>query len=258
MSALGLGLEGYVTIVTGAEGGIGSAACRRFQEAGAQVIGVDIDPVALEKMAATLPAPIGVRAADLTSTEAVNKLAASVLKEFGHVDVVFNNASITGAVTGLVDYAIEDFDRVMTVNVRSTFLMMQAFLPGMVARGSGSVINMGSTAAVRGTPNLSGYTASKHAVIGLTRATAGEVAASGVRVNALCPGPTMTNMMISFEREIDADDPASVRRSWEAAIPRGKYGEPEELAQAALLLASPLAANITGAVLSADGGATAI
>ena len=185
-------------------------------------------------------------------------LVEEIESKHGRIDVLFNNASIEGAVAPLVDYPIEIFDRVMAINVRSIFLTMKYVLPGMISQKSGAIVNMGSTASFRGPMALAGYTASKHAVIGLTRTAAGEVARSGVRVNALCPGPTDTRMMASIEKLADPDAPAVVREAWINGIPRGKYGEPRELARVAVVLASPLMANVTGATWLADGGLTAI
>lgn len=255
-----IGLDGSVVIVTGAAGGIGSAACAEFLEAGAAVVAVDIDANGVEQTVASLAARGTIEAlvADLSNEAAVRSLIEEVQLRHFRIDVLFNNASIEGAVAPLIDYPTEIFDRVMAINVRSIFLTMKYVLPGMVERKSGAIVNMGSTASFRGPMALAGYTASKHAVIGLTRTAAGEVARSGVRVNALCPGPTDTRMMESIEKLADPNAPTAVRESWINGIPRGQYGEPHELARVAVILASPLMANVTGATWLADGGLTAI
>ena len=255
-----LGLTGWVVVVTGAGGGIGSAACAEFLESGSTVIAVDINGDAVRRTVAGLSAtgPIEAHVADLSDEVAVQELVANIESTHGRIDVLFNNASIEGAVANLVDYPTEVFDRVMAVNVRSIFLTMKHVLPSMVARGTGSVVNMGSTASFRGPGALAGYSASKHAVIGLTRTAAGEVAKSGVRVNALCPGPTDTRMMASIEKLASPTAPMEIHDAWVNGIPRGQYGDPRELARVAVVLASPLMANITGAAWMADGGLTAI
>jgi len=256
-----LGLSGTVVVVTGAGGGIGGAACAEFLDAGAKtVIGVDIDGAALSQTAERLAAPttFDTVTANLAEEGDVQRVVQQVLDRYGAIDVLFNNASIEGEVAPLTEYSTETFDRVMAVNVRAVFLAMKYTLPGMVANRSGSVVNMGSTASFRGPAHLAGYSASKHAVIGLTRTAAGEVAQFGVRVNALCPGPTDTRMMTAIESMANPEAPASAHDQWVAGIPRGRYGDPHELARVAVVLASPSLANVTGAAWLADGGLTAV
>jgi NAD(P)-dependent dehydrogenase (short-subunit alcohol dehydrogenase family) len=257
---LDLGLADQSVIVTGAAGGIGGAACEAFLQAGARVLAVDVAEDALQATTSQLKAMGEIHAycADLVDREAVRAVIAEADRLLGQVDVLFNNASVEGAVSAFLDYPLDAFERVMDINVRSIFLTMQAVLPGMVARQSGAIINMGSTAASRGSGMLAGYAASKHAVLGLTRTVASEVAPYGVRVNALCPGPTATRMMDSIESLANPEHPSAVRDAWTAAIPRGRYAQPVEIAHAALLLASPLAINVVGAAFAADGGTTAV
>lgn len=255
-----LGLNGAVTIVTGAGGGIGGAACREFLNVGATVVGVDVSEQGLAALVKGLPsdAAISTELADLSDADQVASFITKIETQFSRIDVVFNNASIEGAVSSIVDYPIDVFDRVMAINTRSIFLMMKAVLPGMIARKSGAIINMGSTASFRGPGMLGAYSASKHAVIGLTRTAAGEAAPYGVRVNALCPGPTDTRMMSSIEQMVNPTEPGEAHAAWTSAIPRGRYGQPAELARVAVMMASPLLANVVGASWLADGGLTAV
>jgi NAD(P)-dependent dehydrogenase (short-subunit alcohol dehydrogenase family) len=255
-----LGLSGAVTLVTGAAGGIGSAACREFLNVGATVIGIDVSADGLKALKEGLgtDAKFEFHCVDLSDADAVFSLISRIEKDHGRIDVVFNNASIEGAVSSIVDYPVEVFDSVIAINVRSIFLMMKAVLPGMISRKSGSIINMGSTASFRGPGMLGAYSASKHAVIGLTRTAAGEAAPHGVRVNALCPGPTATRMMSSIEEMVNPSAPSAAHAAWTSAIPRGQYGQPQELARVAVLLASPLLSNVVGASWLADGGLTAV
>ena len=252
-----LQLTGSVVVITGSAGGIGSAAVNEFQDAGATVVAVDVDQSALSELARSRPG-IDTRVCNIADESAVHTLVADVITRHGRIDTLYNNASIEGEIAPIVESTLDGFIRTMSINVTSVYLTMRAVLPHMIELGSGSIINVGSTAATRGTPTLSGYTASKHAVLGLTRAVAGEVASSGVRVNAICPGPTHTRMMSTIEHLTNPADPSAVRGGWEAAIPRGTYAQPSEIARIALFLASPLASNVTGAAWAADGGATAV
>ena len=144
------------------------------------------------------------------------------------------------------------------VNVKGVFLGLRHVLPVMLKQKSGAIVNTASVAGLVGTPGISAYVASKHAVIGLTKTAAGEVAREGVRVNAICPGPIDTRMIHSLEAQINPADPASVARRYQATLPLGRYGTPEEIANVVLFLCSDLASNITGAQYVIDGGRTAI
>jgi NAD(P)-dependent dehydrogenase (short-subunit alcohol dehydrogenase family) len=150
------------------------------------------------------------------------------------------------------------FDQVIGVNVKGVFLGLRHVLPVLLKQKSGAVVNTASVAGLVATPGMPAYVASKHAVIGLTKTAAGEVARQGVRVNAVCPGPVDTRMIHSLEKMISPDDPDSVSRKYQAAIPSGRYTTPEEIANIVLFLSSDLASNITGAQYVVDGGRTAI
>ena len=149
------------------------------------------------------------------------------------------------------------FDQVIGVNVKGVFLGLKHVLPVMIKQKSGSIVNTASVAGLVGTPGISPYVASKHAVIGLTKAVSGEVARSGIRINAVCPGPIDTRMIHSLEQQINPGDPSSVAARYQGALPIGRYGTADEVANVVLFLCSDLASNITGAQYVVDGGRTA-
>jgi NAD(P)-dependent dehydrogenase (short-subunit alcohol dehydrogenase family) len=248
--------NGSVAIVTGGGGGIGRATSLALAARGASVLVVDLDERAAEETAAAVAAAGGTASAirvDVTDPEAVAGYVAECEGRYGGVDAFFNNAAYEGAIAAIPDYPLEEYDRTMAVNVRGVFLGLQAVIPALRRRGGGSIVNVSSQAGLRGVPNLSAYSASKHAVIGLTRGAALEVAPD-IRVNCVCPGPTDTRMMRDIENVVrgQGGDPSSfVER-----IPVGRYGRPEEIAElvAWVLLDAP--PFLTGAVLPIDGGMT--
>ena len=248
--------NGSVAIVTGGGGGIGRATSLALAARGASVLVVDLDERAAEETAAAVAAAGGTASAirvDVTDPEAVAGYVAECEGRYGGVDAFFNNAAYEGAIAAIPDYPLEEYDRTMAVNVRGVFLGLQAVIPALRRRGGGSIVNVSSQAGLRGVPNLSAYSASKHAVIGLTRGAALEVAPD-IRVNCVCPGPTDTRMMRDIENVVrgQGGDPSS----YVERIPVGRYGRPEEIAElvAWVLLDAP--PFLTGAVLPIDGGMT--
>src|SRR5579864_538005 len=167
-------------------------------------------------------------------------------------------AGIEGSLKHTAEYDEAMFDQVISVNVKGVFLGLRHVLPVLLQQKSGAVVNTASVAGLVATPGMPAYVASKHAVIGLTKTAAGEVARQGVRVNAVCPGPVDTRMIHSLEKMISPDDPDAVNRKYQGAIPSGRYTTPEEIANVVLFLCSDLASNITGAQYVVDGGRTAI
>jgi NAD(P)-dependent dehydrogenase (short-subunit alcohol dehydrogenase family) len=179
------------------------------------------------------------------------------LDQYGSIDCFHNNAGIEGSVAPTHQYDEEMFDRVMAVNVKGVFLGLRHVLPVMLEQGRGSVVNTASVAGLVASPGMPAYVASKHAVIGLTKTAAGEVARSGVRVNCICPGPIDTRMIHSLEAMLSPDDPNSVGTRYQSNIPIGRYGSAEEVANLVIFLSSDLASNITGGHYVVDGGRTA-
>ena len=248
--------NGPVAIVTGAAGGIGEATSMALGARGATVLAVDLDEVGAERSASAVVAAGGVAAAiraDVTDPDAVAAYVDECERRYGGVDAFFNNAGYEGAIAEIPDYPLEEYERTMAVNVRGVFLGLKHVIPAMRRRGGGAIVNVSSQAGLRGVANLSAYSASKHAVIGLTRGAALEVAPD-IRVNCVCPGPTDTRMMRGIEEVVrgQGGDPST----FVDRIPAGRYGRAEEIAElvAWVLLDAP--PFLTGAVLPIDGGMT--
>jgi NAD(P)-dependent dehydrogenase (short-subunit alcohol dehydrogenase family) len=195
--------------------------------------------------------------ADVTQAADVRRYVAAARDRFGGIDVFFNNAGILGAISPLVDYPEETFDRVMAVNVKSVWLGLKLVGPELIARGGGAIVNTASEAGLRGTRNLAAYTASKHAVIGLTRTASLEFIRHGVRVNAICPGPIDTAMVKELEEKLDPRDPKAAGARFTARIPIRRYGRPEEVAALVAFLCSDESSYVNGAAYSVDGGSMA-
>lgn len=250
-----------VAVITGAGNGIGRAAALAFAARGAKVMSVDRDAAAAERTVATIRQQGGQAAActaDVTKPRDVQGYVKAALDAYGRIDCFFNNAGIEGKVAQIVDYDEAVFDQVIDVNVKGVFLGLRYVLPVLLKQKSGAVVNTASVAGLVGTPGMSAYVASKHAVIGLTKAAAGEVSRSGVRVNAVCPGPIDTRMIHALESQINPSDPSAVAERYQAALPLGRYGTADEVAGVVLFLCSDLAGNITGAQYVVDGGRTAV
>jgi NAD(P)-dependent dehydrogenase (short-subunit alcohol dehydrogenase family) len=255
-----MNFTGKVALVTGGGNGIGRAAALGFARAGARLVVVDRDAEAGEATAGAIRQQGGEArfvAADVTKSAEVAAYAQAALSAYGAIDCFFNNAGIEGTLAPIVEYDEALFDQVIAVNVKGVFLGLRHVLPVMLRQERGAVVNTASVAGLVATPGMSAYVASKHAVIGLTKAAAGETARAGVRVNAVCPGPIDTRMIHSLESLINPSDPASVSTRYQANIPIGRYGTPEEVANLVLFLCSDLASNITGAQYVVDGGRTA-
>jgi NAD(P)-dependent dehydrogenase (short-subunit alcohol dehydrogenase family) len=252
---------GKVVVITGAAGGIGQAAARAFATAGARLVLVDRDAGAGEEVSGAIRRQGGDArfvAADVTRSGEVQAYVKAALDAHGRIDCFFNNAGIEGKVAETAEYDEAVFDAVLAVNVKGVFLGLRHVLPVMLRQKAGAVVNTASVAGLVGTPGMPAYVASKHAVIGLTKAAAGEVARRGVRVNAVCPGPVETRMMQSLEAQLDPSNPASIGERYKAGIPSGRYTTPEEVAQVVLFLCSDLAANVNGAQWVVDGARTTV
>lgn len=245
-------LEGKVAIITGGNMGIGAAASRLFAEEGASVALAARRVEEGEAIAAEIRDKGGkaifVRT-DVSKSEDCKNLVDRTLAEFGKLDIAFNNAGVEQVGTPLVDLSEEEFDHTIAVNLKGVFLCMKHQLPHMIAGGGGSIVNTSSLATIVTKPGLSGYGASKFGVIGLTRFAAVEYAAQNIRVNALVPGATRTEM---FSRWLDIP---GVEEEILSGQPNGRFAEPIELAKAALYLASDDASFVNGHAMVVDGAA---
>lgn len=243
-------LKGKTALVTGAGSGIGQAIARLFGDAGAAVIVVDRDVSAGEGTIAELRAAGGeARFAELDVSDPAAALA--LAGRVGPVDVLVNNAGV-GHVGDLPATAAADLDRLHAVNVRGPFNLCKAFVPAMLERRSGSVINVASIGGVLAVRERLAYTVSKHAVVGLTKALALDHSHTGVRFNAICPGRVETPFVKA--RIAEYPDPAQAYRDMAATQLTGRMARPDEIAAAALYLASDAAAMVTGSCLLVDGG----
>ena len=246
-------LQDKVAVITGGAGGIGKVTAKRFLDEGASVVLVDLFEDALIEAKKELGDDVLTVQADVSKEEDVQKYVDQTVEQFGKIDIFFNNAGIEGKVAPITEQKIEDFDRVIAVNVRGVFLGLQKVLPVMVKQKSGSIINTSSVAGLGGSPNVSPYITSKHAVVGLTKAAAVENAAHGIRVNSIHPSPVNTRMMRSLETGLEVDEATLAK-----TIPLGRYGEPEDIANLVLFLASDESTFITGVQYRIDGGMGAI
>ena len=252
--------KGKVALITGAGNGIGRATAIGFARSGAKVVVVDRDTAGGEATAGVIRQQGGEAlfvAADVTRSADVQAYVKAALDAYGSIDCFHNNAGIEGKIAPTAEYDEAMFDAIMGVNVKGVFLGLRHVLPVMIARKSGAIVNTASVAGLMASPNMPAYVASKHAVIGLTKTAAGEVARAGIRVNAVCPGPIDTRMIHSVEAMLNPEDPGSVGDRYQSNIPLGRYGTAEEIANLVLFLCSDLASNITGAQYVADGGRTA-
>jgi NAD(P)-dependent dehydrogenase (short-subunit alcohol dehydrogenase family) len=247
-------LDDKVAVITGAGGGMGREAAILFTEEGARVCVGDVNAEAADETVSLCPGEAFAVAVDVANEEQVASMYEQTAERFGGVDVLYNNAGISpGDDASVLETSVEAWQRVQDVNTKGVFLCCKHGIPRLLERGGGSVINVASFVAIVGaaTSQIS-YTASKGAVLSMSRELAVEFARRGVRVNALCPGPVETPLLLS----IFGDDPAAFERRrihW----PTGRLAKPREIVQAALFLASDESSYVTGATFLVDGGLTA-
>jgi NAD(P)-dependent dehydrogenase (short-subunit alcohol dehydrogenase family) len=245
-------LAGKVALITGGAGSIGAATARLFAAEGAAVVVADTDTAGLDALAAEDGARLAAVRADVTDSDEVAAAVELAVDRFGGLDVVFANAGRFGVVADLREYPEDVFDEVLAVNVRGAFLTVKHALAAM--RAGGSVIVNSSVVGLTSDPGIAAYATSKHALVGLVRTAAKEAAARGIRVNSLHPGPVDNDFQRRIETVATGRDAAAAAAAFEAMIPLGRHARPEEVASAALFLASDESTFLTGAALPLDGG----
>jgi NAD(P)-dependent dehydrogenase (short-subunit alcohol dehydrogenase family) len=193
---------------------------------------------------------------DVTRAGHVEAWIEDTRERFGRLDWLVNNAGMNGSTARLENYSVEEFELIISTNLLSAFYSVRAALPIMRVQGSGAIVNVGSTASLQGYGLLSGYTASKHGLLGLTKSIALENADVPIRANCVCPGPVDTPLMRGVEEIVNPDNPAAAREMFEQTTALKRYGTPEEIAELVYFLLSDSSAYITGASISVDGGVT--
>ncbi|WP_249366804.1 SDR family NAD(P)-dependent oxidoreductase [Neobacillus rhizophilus] len=249
--------SGKVALITGGGGEIGRAAAIALSKAGAKVAVVDISRELGEETVHAIKQQDGQAKyiyADVSKSEDVKNYVNKTVTEFGHIDVFINNAAWEGVVKPIVEYPDDVFDKLIGINVRGVFLGLKHVLPIMYAQNSGSIVNISSIAGHIGSPGLVAYTASKHAVLGMTKTAALEGAKLGIRVNAVCPGAVNTRMLHSLAKAKGPEAYQATMDKYETDSPDGRLAEPEEVANLVLYLSSELASHISGQSIRIDGG----
>lgn len=249
-------LNGKVAIITGAAGAIGGATAKLFLELGAKVMLTDRDAA---KLGATQEAlrtgkSCAIIVADCANDAAIEVLVGSTVERFGGLDIMIANAGTEGTLKPIEELTVEDFERVLRTNAIGVWLAIKHAAPAMRQRGGGSIVALSSVAGVVGFAGMAPYIASKHAVYGLVKTAALELAPAKIRVNAVAPGPIDNRMMQSLGDQLGGGNPAGFRGLLERMVPMGRYGTNDEIAQLVAFLASDASSYCTGALYLADGG----
>lgn len=252
-----MGFKDKVVLITGAASGIGKAAAIAFAAQGANVIVSDYNAKGGKSTVKSIEKEGGQAsfiACDVGDANQVQQLMNQIRNDFGHIDIAINNAGIPGASARTHEYPLDDWDKVMRINASGVFYGMKAQLPIMLEQGGGVIINTASIAGLKGLPNSLAYTASKHAVVGITKTAAMEYGKKNIRINALCPVFTLTPL---FNPEVIEKVAAGIPDKLKAGIPLKRFANVQEQVDAMLWLASDKASFVTGLALPIDGGLTA-
>lgn len=247
-------LEGKVAIITGGASGMGEATARLFVEEGARVVIGDLQQEKGEAVAASLEGACIFKAADVSASEDVRALVRTAVDNFGKLDIMYNNAGIGGGEGSIVDCAEETFDRIIAVDLKAVWLGMKHALPYLVENGGGSIITTASVSAFMGMPGQGAYGSAKGGVVQLTRVCAIENADRGVRANCICPGGTATPLLWANPASTMHSTPEEVMARLANVQPIPRAGVPQDIANAALWLASDESSFVTGQAIVVDGG----
>jgi NAD(P)-dependent dehydrogenase (short-subunit alcohol dehydrogenase family) len=246
-------LANKVALITGGAGSIGLATARAFVAEGARVMLVDLAETDVSSAAASLGEEAAVAmSADVTNSDEVERAVTATVERFGGLDVAFANAGVFGTVAPVAAYPVDVFERVMAVNVIGSFLVAKHALA--VMRSGGSLIINSSVVGLTSDRGISAYATSKHAVVGLMRTAAKEMAPSGIRVNSIHPGPTDNDFQHAIEVEAVGASEEESAKAFDSMIPLARHATPKEIAQAVVFLASDESTFMTGATLAVDGG----
>ena len=242
-------VTGKVALVTGSGSGIGRASALAFAREGAQVVVSDVSVAGGEETVRLIQQAAGEAVfvkADVSQSAEVEALIAKTVETYGRLDCAHNNAGIAGRTARVADDTEENWDQILAINLKGVWLCMKYEIPAMLQHGGGAIVNTASDAGLIGVRRTGAYVASKHGVVGLTKTAALEYAKSGIRVNAVCPGPIDTPMLQQVAGQ--------VLEKMAAAQPNGRLGKPEEIAEAAMWLCSDAASFVTGHPMPVDGG----
>lgn len=253
---------GRTVLITGAGSGLGQAVAQRLASEGAKLSLVDLSAEGLEKTAASVreanaEAEVITITADVTDPKQVDSFINDTVKELSSIDGFFNNAGIEGRQNLTEDFGQDEFDKVVAVNLRGVFLGLSGVLKVMREQGRGRVVNTASVGGIRGVGNQSGYAASKHGVVGLTRNSAIEYAEHGITINAIAPGAIWTAMVEGSMKQLNAENPREAAEEFIQTNPSKRYGEAEEVAAVVSFLLSDDASYVNAAVIPIDGGQSA-
>ncbi len=251
---------GRRAVITGGANGIGRATGAMLAQEGASVALLDINADALKRSAAEIAKTTGSKVigipTDCSDAASVEAAYARTILEFGGVDAAFNNAGMNGSMHPLEDTPDELFDKIMAINTRGVYLGLKHAARAMLAGNGGAIVNTASIAGLIAFPNMIGYITSKHAVIGASKAAALELAARGIRVNSVCPGPIDTELQRKVEAATNPEHPEEAHELFKKPVPLGRYGTPEEVASVVCFLLSDDARYVSGAALTVDGAWT--
>lgn len=258
-----LKLKDKVVLITGSTGGIGSALTRAFAQEGCKLSITSTRQEKLDKLTSTLeiePDHLFTQVVNVTNEDEVKAMVDRTVEHYGRIDVLVNNAGYEGTIAPLTDQTLQNFMDVYNINVFGAVFSLKYAAKYMSEQGSGSIVVLASGASFMGSPGMSPYISSKHAVAGVAKTLALEVAPTGVNVNCICPGPVDTEMMRDIEQKAlgEGVKTEDAMKAFAASTPNGRYAKPEEVASLAVYLSSPLAAHISGTLVNIDGGVAAL